>query len=91
MTVLGRPQPGPQSSPRPVLLRLARWALSRRPVGSGLGVQAALAAADTARPAAILPRGGAAPPNLAAGLLGAPWSGGVTGILKDTEQEPPGL
>lgn len=35
--------------------------------------------------------GGAAPPNLAAGLLGAPWSGGVTGILKDTEQEPPGL
>ena len=35
--------------------------------------------------------GGAAPPNLAAGLLGAPWSGAVTGILKDTEQEPPGL
>lgn len=55
------PEPSQQegvSTPTP---RRCSADLSRRPVGSGLGVQAALAAADTARPTLILPRG--APPH----------------------------
>lgn len=103
-TVQGHPQPGPQSSPRPALPRLAGSrappraplagpALSGRPGGSRPGIQAVLAAAHTAHPSPVLPQG--APPLT---RLGSRASGstvepgrGVTGTLKDMEQEPPGL